>query len=170
MAEENNDYKKYFDPKDYITKIISVSEEEVEDTNEKNKDIRLLTELLTDPKHKDVREETLLMLKKEEKGETLLKAIAKEENKEIQYKLIAACWESEINMSKYLPFFVLLTADENYLVSLEAITVISEMQGPFEPNHLSEAIQKIKQTKQVLSDEKQVLFNDLLDKLAAFNK
>ncbi len=167
MEEENNDYKKYFDPKEYSTKIITVDGVEV--PNDK-KDIELVTELLTAPQHKDAKEETLLMLKKEKKAEVLLKAIAVQEDKNIQQKLVAACWECEINMSSYLPFFVLLALDNDFLVSLEAITVISEMAGPFDSKQLSDAIQKLKKAKLSLQDEKQVLLNDLIDRLNEFAK
>lgn len=161
--------QKFFNTKEYITKIIGVAENDAEEASN-NKEVDLLTSLLTDPKHKDAKEETLLMLKKEKKGEFLLMAIAQQKNKSLVPALVAACWESEINFSKYLPFFVLLVLDDDYLVSLEAITVITEMKGPFEPEHLKQAIVKIKDTKKSITNEKQVLLNDLVDTLIGFEK
>jgi hypothetical protein len=86
---------------------------------------------LTDPANKALKEGTLLTLKKEKGGNILLLAIASPNAKEVRHKLVAACWESEINFSHYFSFFVLLALDPDYLVSLEAITVISTMEGPF---------------------------------------
>ena len=165
--ETESDYKKYFNPQEYVTQFIGIDKTDEENSDDA-KEVTLLSSLLTDPKHKGVKEETLLTLKKEKKGEILLMAIAREKNKTLLPFLIAACWESEINFSKYLPFFVLLVLDDDYLVSLEAITVIEEMPGPFEKQHLAQAIEKIKEGKKSITSEKQVLLNDLLDTLNAF--
>ena len=70
-------------------------------------------------------------MEKEKGGDTLLVAIASPKAKDVRHLLVAACWESEINFTKYLPFFILLALDENYLISLEAITTIENMEGPF---------------------------------------
>jgi len=161
--------QKFFNPEEYITKIIGVAENEAEETSN-NKEIDLLTSLITDPKHKDAKEETLLFLKKDKKEEFLLMAIAQQKNKTFMAMLVAACWESEINFSKYLPFFILLVLDKDYLVSLEAITVISEMKGPFEQEHLKQAVTKIKDAKKTITNERVVLLNDLVDTLNGFMK
>jgi len=165
--DKENSLKKYFNPQEYITHLVGVDKSE-EETISDEKEVILLTSLLTDPKHKDAREETLLLLKKEKKEEFLLMAIANQKDKKLLPALVAACWESEINMSKYLPFFILLALDNDFYVSLEAMTVISEMKGPFNLTQVKQAIQKIKEEKQKLNNEKTVLLNDLLDALNGF--
>jgi hypothetical protein len=164
----NEDYKKYFDPKEYITHIVGVDSDSETPIGENDKEVVLMTSLLTDPKHRDVREETLLMLKKDKKEDVLLVAIAKQKDKNIQHQLVAACWESEINFSKYLPFFVMLLTADDYLVLLEAITVIQEMEGPFDQEQLKKAIDHVKKLKKNVSDERQVLLNDVLDALNGY--
>jgi len=166
-TNKENDPKKYFNTQEYITHIVGVDKSEEETLNDE-KEVTLLTSLLTDPKHKDAREETLLLLKKEKKEEFLLMAIANQKDKKLLAMLVSACWESEINMSKYLPFFVLLVLDDDFYVSLEAMTVIAEMKGPFDQVHVKQAIQKIKEEQKKLNDEKIVLLNDLLDALNEF--
>ncbi len=165
--KEENDYKKYFNPKEYITHIVG-GDTTKEDQPEKEDEIKLLTNLLTDPKHKDVKEETLLELKKEKKGDVLLLAIANQKDKKLLPLLIAACWESEINFSKYMPFFVLLALDDDYFISLEAMTVISTMEGPFDQVQIRDAIGKIKETQKKTTSEKLVLLNDLIDTLMGY--
>lgn len=168
-AETNNEnLKKFFNPKEYITKLIGREEGDTSAQAEDNKEVELITTLLTDLKHKDVKEQTLLMLKKDKKEQLLLMAIAKQKENNFRHQLIAACWESEINFSKYLPFFVMLVDDSDYLVSLEAITVIQEMSGPFDKTQLSQALENVKKAKQMATTEKQVLLNDLLDTLHGF--
>ena len=80
--------------------------------------------------------------------------------------LIAACWESEINFTRYFPFFILLAIDTDYMVSLEAITVISSMEGPFNKVEVQEAIKKVKIARDNSTSERIVLLNDLLDTLS----
>ena len=107
-------------------------------------------------------------VKKEKGGDTLLVAIASPKAKDVRHLLVAACWESEINFSKYLPFFILLALDENYLISLEAITTIENMEGPFTETDLTSAIKKVKEFKKDITSERQVLLNDLVDTLTGF--
>jgi hypothetical protein len=175
LEDGTKDPKKLFNPKEYITHIIDVDgllnddDEENPQVSSKTEDeMALIISLLTDPAHKTVRHETLTNIKKEKKGETLLVAIAQNKNAAIQHFLIAACWEAELDLSKYLPFFVLLALDDNYLVSLEAMTVISTMEGPFDSKHVSDAIAKTKAKQATLTDEKAVLLNDLIDALRGF--
>jgi ABC-type Fe3+-citrate transport system substrate-binding protein len=168
--EKNEDFKKYFDSKQYITKIIGVEEEkEEEEKLIKTEDkISKIISLLTDSANKSFKEATLLNLKKDKGGDLLLLAIASPKADKNRHLLIAACWESEINFSKYLPFFILLALDADYLVSLEAMTVISTMEGPFENDNVKNAIKKVKEVQKNITSEKAVLLNDLVYTLEGF--
>jgi len=167
--ENTEDPKKYFDSKEYTTAIIGLGKDEnVAPVNESK--ISTLISLLTDPANKEVREEALITLKKEKGGELLLAAIASPKANEHRHLLVAACWESEINFSKYLPFFVLLATDTNYLIALEATTTIENMDGPFEPSHITEGIKKIREKQKTISNERAVLLNDLVATLEGFSE
>lgn len=159
--DNTEDLKKYFNSKEYATTIIGGQEGVTMPVTSEDK-ISTLISLLTDPANKDVKEETLLTLKKEKGGDTLLLAIASPKAKAVRHLLVAACWESEINFSKYLPFFILLAMDDDYLISLEAITTIETMEGPFGQEDVKEAIKKIKAKKKDITTERQVLMNDLI--------
>ncbi|HET6226566.1 MAG TPA: hypothetical protein VFF27_09825 [Bacteroidia bacterium] len=162
--ENTNELKKYFDTTQYATTIVG-DKQPVSVPEDK---ITSLISLLTDPSNKDVKEEALITLKKEKAGDVLLQAIASPKSLSSRHLLVAACWESEINFSKYLPFFVLLALDSNYLISLEAITTIENMEGPFEEKDVKDAIQKIKTEQKKITSEKAVLFNDLIMTLEGF--
>ncbi len=162
--ENKNDLKKYFDTTQYVTTIVG-EKQTVEVAEDK---ITSLISLLTDPSNKDVKEEALITLKKEKAGEVLLQAIASPKSLPHRHLLVAACWECEINFSKYLPFFILLALDPNYLISLEAITTIENMEGPFVEKDVKEAIQKVKTEQKKISSERAVLLNDLIMTLEGF--
>ena len=157
--------EKYFDKKNYVTKIIKSDEEESE-SEYKGSKITALIELLTLPENRDFREEALLTLKKENAGDLLIEAIKK--NKKQKAVLVAACWESEINYSKHLPFFINLALDTDYLVSLEAITVIETMEGPFETDALKQGIAIVKEEQRKHNSERVVLLNDLSNTLETY--
>lgn len=67
-----------------------------------------------------------------------------------------------------MAFFILLALDKDYLVSLEAITVISTMEGPFKNDDVREAIKKVKAEQKNITTERVVLLNDLIDTLEGF--
>ena len=170
-----DDLKKYFDSKEYLTKIIGAEadgsvpiNEGLESTTIDESKISNLISLLTDPVNKEFKEITLLTLKKEKGGNILLLAIASPKAKNVRPKLVAACWESEINFSPYISFFILLALDNDYMVSMEAITVISTMAGPFNNDVVKDAILKVKAAQKTVTTEKIVLLNDLIDTLEGF--
>jgi hypothetical protein len=158
--EKKEDLKKYFNPDEYVTKIIGKEDEEP--TEAEDTKINDLIALITDREHKALKEQALITLKKEKGEQLLLLAIANPAAKEKRHQLVAACWESEINFSRYLSFFIILALDDDYLVSLEAITVISTMEGPFNRDHLIDGIKKIKTAKSGIASERAVLLNDLI--------
>lgn len=159
--ENTNDLKKYFDTQQYITTIVGEQETATMAAPVTEDKVTTLISLLTDPSNKDVKEETLITLKKEKAGEVLLQAIASPKSLASRHLLVAACWESEINFSKYLPFFILLALDNNYLISLEAITTIENMEGPFIEKDVKDAIKKIKAEQKDIPSERAILLNDL---------
>jgi hypothetical protein len=164
--ENNDNPKKYFNSKEYHTTIIGLGADDQTPANEGK--VSTLIDLLTDPANRDIKEEALLTLKKEKAGDVLLGAIASPKSDGKKHILVAACWESEINFSKYLPFFILLAMSDDYLIALEAITVIENMEGPFEPEHITEGIKKLKEKQKQLNSEKLVLLNDLIVTLEGF--
>jgi len=158
-------FKKYFDNKEYVTKIVG-AEEETEGSTVANDKITSLIQLLTLSENKDFKEETLMILKKEKAGDLLITAIKK--TKKNKHILVAACWESEIDFSNHLPYFIDLALDSDYLVSLEAITVISTMEGPFVADDVKSSISKVKEEQKKLNSERVVLLNDLAITLEVF--
>ncbi len=165
--EDKEDFKKYFDSKNYITKIIGIDDKMEIPVKSEDKISKLIS-LLTDPANKSFKEQTLLNLKKDKGGDILLLSIASPKSDKNRHQLIAACWESEINFSKYLPFFILLALDADYLVSLEAMTVISNMEGPFNSDNVKDGIAKVKAEQKKITSEKAVLLNDLIYTLEGF--
>jgi hypothetical protein len=166
--ESTDDIKKYFNSKEYATAIIGTSTEESGAAPINESKISTLISLLTDPSNKEVKEEALIALKKENGGELLLAAIASPKSDGKKHILVAACWESEINYSKYLPFFIVLALLDDYLISMEAMTTIQNMEGPFKKENLEDGIKKIRAKQKEINSERAVLLNDLIVTLEDF--
>ncbi len=96
---------------------------------------------------------------------TLISEIQNPDNKEFQRILVSACWESSINCSAYLPFFVDLAIISDYMVCLECLTVIENMVGPFDLQELNDAIEKVKNATDEDEEGKYDLLNSIWEVL-----
>jgi hypothetical protein len=105
---------------------------------------------------------------------TLIREIQNPDNKDFQRILVAACWESSINCSAFLPFFVDLAIISDYMVCLECLTVIENMDGPFELQEINQAIEKVKNAADEDEEGKYELLNSiwevLIDKRASMGE
>jgi hypothetical protein len=99
---------------------------------------------------------------------TIIAAIQNPENIEYQRILVSACWESSINCSAYLPFFVDLAIISDYIVCLECLTVIENMEGPFDKKELEQAIEKVKNATDDDEEGKYELLNSIWEVLIDF--
>ncbi len=111
----------------------------------KESDKKLLDSLvvqLTDPRMRETKDEALRLLKENNAQELLIEVTGMEQDADRRRILVAACWETGLDFSKHLLFFVELAVKGNYDTSLEAMTVITEnMTGPFAAEELEKAKQ-----------------------------
>ena len=84
--------------------------------------------------------------------------------------LIAACWENGLDYSNHLSFFVEQVINEDYLVGIEAITVIETFNPPFNSEEISLNIDKLEKAylsadpiKQPMLQSLAKLLNDRLN-------
>ena len=164
MADKNTndpgDLKKFFDPKQYNTVIVN-TDGQMEFNEDK---IANLVSLLTDPANKELKRDVLNALRENQKTSVpmLIEAIKSDKSQGNRHLMIAACWEAELNLSNYLPFFTGLAVNEDYLSALEATTVIENMAGPFDKNQVKESIQIVESFLGKGDHEKGLLLKDLL--------
>lgn len=75
---------------------------------------------------------------------------------------VAACWQSGLDFSGYLPVFAKMFITSDYLTSLEAFTVLEESF----PNATDEArmdcIRYLRKSENLVSDEKRALYSELM--------
>ncbi|HTL81881.1 MAG TPA: hypothetical protein VL651_09270 [Bacteroidia bacterium] len=110
-------------------------------------DMKLISSLvaqLTDPNQKETRIQVLSMLRDAQAQDLIVSIIAMKEYIKHRAALIASAWESGLDFSKHLDFFIDLALDPDFIICLESCTVITEnMDGPFDATLLKEANGKL---------------------------
>lgn len=161
MEEANNiDPKKLFNKKEYSTLIIGKEEEEKKGKSK----TEILVDILVSNEHKDIKHDALQTLKTNNGLELLIDAIQNPKNKKHKTILVAACWEAGFDCSKYLTLFINIALTEDFMTCLEAVTVIEEMQGPFDSKEFSETKLNIKKGIEK-KDDKAELYKTILESL-----
>jgi HEAT repeat protein len=116
-----------------------------EDGNENA--IPFLVKTLVNNPDEDIKNEVahvLFDLKNQRALPGLIIAIMNPENREYQHTLVAACWESGLNCTPFLSEFTEIAIHSDYLVTLESLTVIENMTGPFNQEELNKCIEKVR--------------------------
>ena len=108
------------------------------------------------------KDQALLILKRDDGKEMLLSAIADKAFRDNRNILIAACWESGLDFSKYLEVFVVLVLTGNYTECMEAATVIENMEDELPEDIRSIAVQKLNEEIK-LQSEKREFYIQVLD-------
>lgn len=57
----------------------------------------------------------------------------------IRQELLSTIWNNKLDYSYYLPEFVEIAADGNFMEALECLTIIENLEGPFEERHILES-------------------------------
>lgn len=97
-----------------------------------------------------------------------IKAIEEPAYQDYQRILVSACWESSLDYTPYLLIFVNVAINADYLTCVECLTVIENMEGPFDNNHLEIAIKTTKEAADESNEEKFELLNSLWEVLVDF--
>jgi hypothetical protein len=65
--------------------------------------------------------------------------LGEEKDAVLRQKLLTTIWNSKLSYDNHLPFFVMLASTGDFMQALECLTIIENMQGPFEEHELLEA-------------------------------
>lgn len=99
--------------------------------------VSVLTELLdllrTDLSEKNRQEllDTLNDLNDSDAIPVIMEALRDEVNHDIRRDVLTTIWNSKLDYSAYLPDFVAMALDGDFMDALECLTVIENMEGPF---------------------------------------
>lgn len=137
LDDEALDPKRLFNEKEYSTLIVNREGFSKKQNDSADVVYALLEKELT----REEQEEIFKTLKENKSGDILIEAIGNLKRNSDKAKLIAACWESGLDFSANFLFFTRLACDDDFLVSLEALTVIDNIEGKLDENILSAALE-----------------------------
>lgn len=77
--------------------------------------------------------------------------------------LLFALWNSSLNAVDFIPEVIDAAKDGNYMIALEALTVIENLDGPFSNEKLTEAQFILNEYFEEGADEKEAIMRSILD-------
>ena len=151
------DPKKLFDEKEYITMVI----DREGFSKKQNDNADLVMTLLEKELDRKEQEDIFAQLKEVNAGKILIEAIGNVKKNSDKAKLCAACWESGLDFTDHFIFFTELTCQDDFILSMEALTVIENIEGALEEKTLTKALEIAQNCK----SKNTHLINDLIENI-----
>lgn len=132
----------------------------------KSSDIPILAEMLHLSQNKEVKSKIISLfanLKEKDSVPYIIEAIQNERYTPELRQLISSCWENGLDFTNYLSLFVDLLIEGDFVVALEAFTVITNMSETIDQVKIDAEIQKLDQAMHTTAEEKKVLMLDVID-------
>ena len=124
-----------------------------------------LMELLHETDNQDIKKHILTLFSEIKSTDTvplLMEAIQNKRYAGELKDLLVCCWHNGLNYSAYLPVFIDLVINEEFLTSFEAFTVIENMYGIIIEEIIDLQVSKIHHSLTTANDQKKYLLNELL--------
>jgi hypothetical protein len=125
-----------------------------------------LIDLLHDTELPEIKKSILNLfseLKNKESIPVIIAAIKNEKYANERKELVACCWQNGLIFNDYLPVFIDIVINEDFIVAFEAFTVIENMYGRIEDEMIDAEILKIKNALKNADEQKAYLLNGLLE-------
>lgn len=116
--------EKLLNPRLFNTVYINIEDEK----RERQEQMETLIELLCDERNKSSQTQVFDFLKREKKAVDLLMT-AISEAKGDKKKLVATCWEADVDCDNYLPLLTDIVLNDELMIAMEALTTIENMRG-----------------------------------------
>ena len=97
----------------------------------------------------------LASLKDTQMESILIDAVKNQKYKDIQQLLLSSMWQSGLNFSEHLLTLVEIALEGDFMVQVECVTIIENLEGPFQEEHIMESLLKLNNFfDQNVSDER----------------
>ncbi len=157
LDEDAFDPKKLFNEEEYSTLIIKR-----EGFSKKENDSADLIEGLLEKEITRQESEVIFSkLKENNSVELLIDSIKKAQRLEQKTILTAACWESGLDFTAHFLFFTELACHDNFLLAMEGLTVVENIEGKLDEATLTNALQIAQNSK----SKNVELINDLISNI-----
>jgi hypothetical protein len=104
--------------------------------------------------------------------EIMIQILMDPDNLSIRQILLSTIWNSRLDYSLYLAEFVEMAVEGDYLEALECLTIIENLEGPFEESDILEAQLHLKEYLElgVKDDQKAILISEIALLIKNFNE
>jgi hypothetical protein len=156
LDDDAFDPEKLFNEEEYSTLIINR-----EGFDKKQNSTADLLEALLDKEISRPESEAIFLKLKEMNAQALLvNAISSAQRTNEKAILTAACWESGLDFTNDILFFVELACSEDFRLAMEALTVVEQCEGPVESQVISRAMSiagKATGNAELITDLKEII-------------
>jgi hypothetical protein len=135
-------------------------------TSGKTTDIPLLIEFLHLTQNPEIKSKIISLfanLKESNAIPLIVEAIRNQKYEPELKELVASCWENGMDYSDYLELFIDLLIENEFIVALEAYTVIMNMTAQIDQQKIDIEIDKIEKALAQSSEQKKPLMLDVID-------
>lgn len=99
--------------------------------------------------------------------EIIINCLENKKYEEINKELISICWESAVDFSKHISFFIDLVITSEFNSAFEALTVIENLEGNVEKDIIKEEISKLKSAINTADEARKYLIYETVNLLEA---
>ncbi len=103
-------------------------------------------------------------LKDTDSRHEIMEVLLNEEVEDFRIKILASIWNCKVDYSDYLAQFVTLAAEGGFMEALECLTVIENLDGPYEEEQFFEsqiALKNYLENRKSSTDEKAQLMSEI---------
>ena len=137
LDDEALNPKELFDEKKFITLLINRDGY----SKKQNETADFIDRLLEKEINREEQEEIFKNIKATNAGEMLIESIRNTRSKTDKAKLLAAIWESGVDVSRHFIYLTELACENDFLTAMEALTIIQNMEEKIEEKTLASAVQ-----------------------------
>ena len=124
-----------------------------------------LFRLMKPSTHEAIRESILMLigeLKTREAVPVIVSNLEKTDRGGDFTRLVAACWQSGLDFSSQIPFFIRIFVDGDYQTAVEAFTVIEESIMNADNAIQKSCVQLLEKSEKQVSEDKYLLYKELM--------
>lgn len=126
-----------------------------------------LINLLKQAENKQLKKKLIVLfsdIRDEDAKEVIISKLNDDSFEEVKNDLLNVVWNSKLDFSEFIADFVSLSLQGDFMRSIECLTVIENMSGPFEEHHLLEAQLYLKEyysTQNLEKSQKDEIIGDI---------
>jgi hypothetical protein len=129
-------------------------------------DIPVLIELMNLTQNPEIKSKIAGLfgnLKETDAVPIIIEAIQNQKYAPILKELVSSCWENGLDFSKYLSLFIELLINNDFVISFEAYTVITNNEHRIDQKIIDQEIDRLEKSLPLISEQKRPLILDVID-------